>query len=196
MKLKPYLNRENKTLYLNRVINQTQILKVNPNLEYKEVNVFMTAVNKDFEEDFENYKTAKKNQDNKTCLEILNKYINTPIDFNNIIMYGDANQQYKGGYTSYDGLLDKLTRKDRSNDLSYAFNTTKFYRNYEQRQEAWQDTCSRLNMCPDFKMSWQSALRILGAKKVNGLKNKFIPFYVVIWCNTDSIEDVQNSLKL
>lgn len=97
----------------------------------------------------------------------------------NIYSYGNGNEKHKKP-PYIKSLLEVEKRKKiifRTNKVE----TIEFYRNYEKPRDKWLKSIDFINSCEDYIMSWQSALRKLGAKEVKGLNNKYIPFYVVIW---------------
>ena len=195
--MKPYINKKSKTLYLNRVLNHHLISQVNPLLDTQECNIFMTVIPKELIDNIEQFNKYKKAKDINSCVSmneaLLEKY---PFYYDEILMYGDANEQYKS-YGNFEGLLDRIVKRDSRGDrLDNAKEETIFYRNYEKRQESWENDCVYMNPCPDFKMSWQSALRALGFRNIKGLRNDFKPAYVVIWFNTKPINNVINDYNL
>ena len=66
---------------------------------------------------------------------------------------------------------------------------TTHYRCYEITEEEQLDKMALVNLCPDSKMSWQSALRKLGFSGASGLNTPaYYEAYCILWKTVDKDE--------
>lgn len=191
MNLTPYLNKETKTLYLNNVTNYKYIINNEENLKDKPCNIYLTSISKEDLSIIESYKRASV--ESKKEIQDRFKHIN----LSNIIMLGNGNKK-NTTHSKLEGLLEVFSKKDREKLSKNRFYKAVelFYRNYEKSREVWLEQSDFINMCPDVKMCWESALRKLGARNVHGLRNEYNPFYVVIWYDDVKFSKVKQTHNL
>lgn len=162
----PYFNRHTKTIYLNTLKNNYLVLKVFPELSWKNVNIFMTAITEEESLLINNY--LKQGQAEEVKIDIQKQF--PRINLKGIIANGNGNEKA----TSFGSVL----QLKKSN--SHSSSAMPRYRNYEVSYEKWNEN-PYVNLCPESRMSYESVLRKLGAKGVHGMNNKNIPFYTVLW---------------
>jgi len=170
--IQPYFNNDTKTLFLSTKESNNLVEKTVPHLsKEKRINFYITAIT---ELDVEILKTLLTNtkltdEEKEPLLAIL------PINHSNIIAYGNGNE---GGSSIFSPMFQ----------VNFGTSNTSHqdprWRSYEQTYEYW-DNNPFINMCPDKKMCYESALRKLGAEGVHGMDNDKLPFYTVIWCDTE-----------
>lgn len=176
--MKPYIDKDTKTLFLNKIENHKYTIAKNRDLRNVEVSYYMTAISEEDVKVLNSYISATKEEKEKLTKQYPH------IDLENIILLGNANKKY-GSYSNMKGLMMTISRFNRELPKINPNYEVVFYRNYQVTEEKWEESLAYLNPCPDIKMSWQSAIRALGAKGVHGLNNSNIPFYVVIWFKID-----------
>jgi len=179
-KRKPYYNKDTKTLFLsttgwNKLVEKTAPQLVKTGLR---INFYITAIKEEDVALIQAYLRALK--ENKLTDEIEDSIKHLP-NLTNVIAYGNGNDG--GGY-----VFSSIFEMRHPNHQS-AINAPK-WRSYEQTSEYWGDN-PYINMCPDSRMCYESALRKLGAEGVNGINNKKIPFYTLIHADT-----VKNPIKV
>ena len=163
---RPYFNFELKTLHLNTLKGNNIVTKVFPELYSTEVDIFLTAISKPENVLVDHY--LRKDQTDEVKEEI--KKVFPHINLDKVLANGNGNEKA----SSYSSLLQKKPVTNNSASM------LPFYRNYEVSYEKWYDN-PYVNMCPEGRLCYESALRKLGAKGVHGMNNIHIPFYTVLW---------------
>ena len=187
-KIQPYFNTQTKTLYINTVHNNDIVLKVNEDLKNSDVNIYMTPVTKKEHDILVFYCQGKKIDE----AEIENIKVMFPhINIDNILMYGNGNERY----TSYGRFSSLFQQEERRRMTGYGQRNQNIgelsFRSYEKSYEDWHESAAHTNLCTDMKMCWQSAIRKLGGKEIHGLDNDYIDFFVILWYNILSLDEIR-----
>lgn len=183
--IRPYFNKQTQTLFLNRVRDTLTLERLKDIPQGIDLNIYVTTITEKQNTRVNYYCQKKMNDEDKKKLTRKLRHIN----LDRIIMYGDGNKSYTS-YGIATGFLQREDKKRVTYSKMYYSPEEKQFRTYERSYDSWKDILWLVNSCPDSKMSWQSAMRKLGGKAINGLDNLFIPHYVVLWYDTLSLEEV------
>lgn len=195
--MKPYFNEETSTIYINSLKGNKNIIareisvngKKEDVVKKKEYSVYVTKVSEEDISAIRSYKSLSEDDKNSLKARVPN------VIFDNVLILGNANKK-RLPISSFSDYLQKEVRVDRGASLTDINKRQEYYRNYERRYETWENNCMFVNSCPDVKMSWQSIIRKLGAKGVHGINNSDIPFYVIIWYDTLTEEEMIKKWQL
>ena len=179
MEIQPYYNRENNTLFLSRGHAPNlmhRIVWFEPDKMNFPMNFLINAISEEENELIDEY---LKSKDEEHKEEIQKKF--PYVDLERVITNGNGNTT--GVSSTLSPILQSLKKNLDISERRKNFNRPISYRSYERSYEYWKDILPHVNLCPDAKMCWESVLRKLGAKKVYGMNNDYIPFYVVVTAN-------------
>ena len=163
----PYYNRETNTLFLSCSKRSSQTDRIFNKLEGNKFNIYITAITKEDNDTLEKLLAGSMISE-----EDVKKYKH--INLSSIIATGDGN----GKYISF---MFPLVQEILPTQYSKTDLPT--YRSYENSYEKWEGK-AHVTLCPDKRMSYESALRKLGAKGIHGQNNDNLPFYIVVWADT------------
>lgn len=177
----PYYNEETKTLFINRLFNNSLIIGNFKELTNIKTNVYITTINEEKSKIIENY-LKRKSKFEESEIEEINKKL-YPININYIIAYGNCNAYYNF-YNKISSLLQFKKAKNYENTKTFFRKEEGItYRNYEKPYEYWYNNFL-VDMCPDIRMCWNSILRKTGFKGLKGIENDETPHYIVVWFDT------------
>ncbi len=180
---KPYFNSGTKVLFLNRKQlpkNFKDKLNWASNDDVQEYSMLVCPIKAEDEVMIDVIlNTNTSDEERETLLSILKT--NYPhVNFDKILMYGDANKQ-RTSYRQFEFVIQYFYTKSSMHHGQH--HETLFLRSYERSYESWKESSALVNLCSDDKMAWQSIIRKLGGYWVKGLNNTFQPFRIVVWAD-------------
>lgn len=181
-KRKPYFNRENKILFLNRRQIPKHFrdkLAWSDYTDLNEYSMFACPISEEDSVKVDLFLKESTRIDTKELLKTELEIAYPHIDFRKILMHGNANQQ-RTSYRQFEFVIQYYYGKHPGTNTNADQHMLRL-RSYERTYEDWVEVSTMVNLCSDDKMAWQTIIRKLGGHWVKGMNNTWKPFYIIVW---------------